>query len=68
MPIFVYPDDGGDFMIPLLVVLCIIGVVMLLSKLLPDILRAIPAVIGLIILAILIGSVALIIYLFCLFT
>ena len=56
--------DGGDFMIPLVVVLCIIGVVMLLSKFLPDILRAIPAVIGLIILAILIGIVAFIIYLF----
>ena len=55
---------GGDFMIPLVVVLCIIGVVMLLSKFLPDILRAIPAVIGLIILAILIGIVAFIIYLF----
>ena len=51
-------------MIPLIVVLCIIGVVMLLSKLLPDILRAIPAVIGLIILAILIGGVVLIINLF----
>ena len=50
-------------MIPLVVVLCIIGVVMLLSKFLPDILRAIPAVIGLIILATLIGSVAFIIYL-----
>ena len=56
--------DGGDFMIALVVVLCIIGVVMLLSKFLPDILRAIPAVIGLIILAILIGIVAFIIYLF----
>ena len=51
-------------MIPLIVVLCIIGVVMLLSKFLPDILRAIPAVIGLIILAILIGGLVLIIYLF----
>ena len=49
-------------MIPLIVVLCIIGVVMLLSKFLPDILRAIPAVIGLIILAILIGGIVLIIY------
>lgn len=56
--------NGGDFMIPLLVVLGIIGVVMLLSKFLPDIFRAIPAFIGLIILAILIGSVAFIIYLF----
>ena len=42
-------------MVPLLVVLCIIGVVMLLSKLLPYIIRAIPAAIGLIVLAILIG-------------
>ena len=55
--------NRGDFMIPLVVVLCIIGVVMLLSKFLPDILRAIPAVIGLIILATLIGSAAFIIYL-----
>lgn len=47
--------NGGDFMVPLLVVLCIIGVVMLLSKLLPYIIRAIPAAIGLIVLAILIG-------------
>lgn len=47
--------NGGDFMVPLLVVLCIIGVVMLLSKLLPHIIRAIPAAIGLIVLAILIG-------------
>ena len=57
-------EIGGDFMIPLIVVLCIIGVVMLLSKFLPDILKAIPAVIGLIILAILIGIVVLIIALF----
>ena len=55
--------NRGDFMIPLVVVLCIIGVVMLLSKFLPDILRAIPAVIGLVILATLIGSAAFIIYL-----
>ena len=45
-------------------VLCIIGIVMLLSKFLPDILKAIPAVIGLIILAILIGSIGFIIFLF----
>lgn len=51
-------------MAPLIVVLCIIGVVMLLSKFLPDILRAIPAVIGLIILAILIGGIISIIWLF----
>ena len=51
-------------MIPLIVVPCIIGVVMLLSKFLPDIFRAIPAVIGLIILAILIGGIVLIIFLF----
>ena len=48
----------------LLVVLCIIGVVMLLSKFLPDILKAIPAVIGLIILAILIGGIMVVILLF----
>ena len=51
-------------MVPLFVVLCIIGVVTLLSKLLPDILRAIPAVIGLIILAILIGGIMFVIWLF----
>ena len=51
-------------MIPLIVVLCIIGVVMLLSKFLPDILKSIPAVIGLIILAILIGSVLFVVSLF----
>jgi len=51
-------------MVYLVAVLCIIGIVMLLSKFLPDILRAIPAVIGLIILAILIGGVVLIISLF----
>ena len=48
----------------LLVVLCIIGVVMLLSKFLPDILKAIPAVIGLIILAILICGILAVIWLF----
>ena len=51
-------------MVPLIVVLCIIGVVMLLSKFMPDILRAIPAVIGLIILAVLIGGIILVIWLF----
>ena len=51
-------------MMPLVAVLCIIGVVMLLSTFLPDILRAIPAVLGLIILAILIGGVVLVIDLF----
>lgn len=51
-------------MMPLVVVLCIIGVVVLLSKFLPDILKAIPAVIGLIILAILIGSIVFVIDLF----
>ena len=51
-------------MIYLAVVLCIIGAVVLLSKFLPDILRAIPAFIGLIILAILFGSVVFIISLF----
>ena len=44
-------------MMALVVVLCIIGAVMILSKFLPNILAAIPAVIGLIILAILIGGV-----------
>ncbi|MBP1578041.1 MAG: hypothetical protein J6C75_06130 [Oscillospiraceae bacterium] len=51
-------------MMPLAVVLCIIGVVMLLSKFMPDILRAIPAVMGLIILAILIGGIIFVINLF----
>ena len=51
-------------MMPLVIVLCVIGAVMLLSKFMPDILRAIPAVIGLIILAILIGGIVLVIYLF----
>ena len=51
-------------MMPLVIVLCIVGAVMLLSKFLPDILRAIPAVIGLIILAILISSIVFIVYLF----
>ena len=48
----------------LVVVLCIIGVVMLLSKFLPDIFAAIFSVIGLIILAILVGVVVLVISLF----
>ena len=48
-------------MVPLIVVLCIIGVVMLLSKFMPDILKSIPAVIGLIILAILLCGVVFII-------
>jgi len=51
-------------MVPLIVVLCIIGVVMLLSKFMPDILRAIPAVIGLIILAVLIGGIIFVIWFF----
>ena len=51
-------------MIWLVVVLCIIGIVMLLSKFLPDILKAIPALIGLIILAVLIGGIVLIVNLF----
>lgn len=51
-------------MVPLIVVFCIIGVVMLLSKFLPDILRAIPAIIGLLILAILIGGFISIVWLF----
>ena len=51
-------------MMPLVIVLCVIGAVMLLSKFMPDILRAIPAVIGLIILAILIGGIVFVIYLF----
>lgn len=51
-------------MMTLVVVLCIIGIVMLLSKFMPDILRSIPAVIGLIILAIIIGGVVFIIDLF----
>lgn len=51
-------------MTALFIVLCVIGAVMLLSKFLPDILRAIPAVIGLIILALLIGGVIFIVYLF----
>ena len=53
--------NGGDFMIPLFVVLCIIGIIMLLSRFMPYILRAIPAAIGLIILAILFGCFAFII-------
>jgi len=51
-------------MVPLIVVLCIIGVVMLLSKFMPDILRAIPAVIGLILLAALIGGTISVIWFF----
>ena len=51
-------------MIPLIIVLCVIGAVTLLSKFLPDILKSIPAVIGLIILAILIGGIVLAISLF----
>ena len=54
-------------MIPLLVVLCIIGISIPLSRFLPDILRAIPAVIGLIILTILIGCLAFIISVICFF-
>lgn len=50
-------------MIYFVVFLCIIGGIMLLSKFLPDILRAIPALLGLIILAIIIGGIALVIYL-----
>ena len=51
-------------MIPLIVVLCVIGVVMLLSKFLPDIFASIFSVIGLIILAILIGGIIFVISLF----
>ncbi len=43
----------------LVIVLVIIGAIVLLSKFLPNIIASIPAVIGLIILAILIGGVAL---------
>ena len=54
--------NGGGFMISLLVVLCIIGIIMLLSRFLPYILRAIPAAIGLIVLTILIGFFIFIIF------
>ena len=51
-------------MTALLIVLCVIGAVMLLSKFLPDIFASIFSVIGLIILAILIGAVVLVFSLF----
>ena len=46
-------------MMPLFIVLCVIGAAILLSKYMPDILRAIPADIGLIVLGILIGGIVL---------
>ena len=48
----------------LLIVLCVIGAIMLLSKFLPEIFESIFSVIGLIILAILIGAVILVVRLF----
>ena len=47
-------------MMPLVIVLCIIGAIMLLSKFLPDIFASILSVVGLIILAILVGGVVLV--------
>ncbi len=44
-------------MAPLIVLLCIIGVIALLSKFLPNIIASIPAFIGLITLILLIGGV-----------
>ena len=49
---------------PLIVVLCIIGVVMLLAKFLPDIFESILSVIGLVILAALIGGIWFVVSLF----
>ena len=51
-------------MMALVIVLCVIGAVMLLSKFLPDIFKSILSVIGLVILAVLIGAVVLVVSLF----
>lgn len=51
-------------MVALVVILCVIGVIALLSKFLPNILASIPAVIGLILLVLIVGGVILILSLF----
>ena len=45
-------------MIPIVILLATIGAIILLSKFLPNIIASIPAVIGLVILALIIGGVA----------